>query len=108
MKPSMYGTEIDLQMKIFLTVNYHGKLINQNTSLSFKTKEAAALQIVIKCPDYKVFQMKSKTYIEVCVLKVLKSIENKFLIENTWAFFQENLAHFDIHALPWRKIKRKQ
>ena len=41
MKHSMYGTEIDLQMKIFLNVNYHGKLINQNTSLFFKTKEAA-------------------------------------------------------------------
>ena len=45
--------------------------------------------------------------IEVCNLKVLKNIENKFFFENTWAYFQVNLTHFDIHALPWRKIKRK-
>ena len=52
--------------------------------------------------------MKSKTYIEVCVLKVLKNIENIFFIEITWAYFQENLIHFDIHDLPWRKIKIKR
>ena len=32
--------------------------------------------------------------IEVCVLKVLKNIENKFFIENTWAYFQENILIF--------------
>ena len=48
------------------------------------------------------------------VLKVLKNIENKFFIENTWrhlGFFKEKLTLYDIHALPnlgeKLKVKRK-
>ena len=42
--------------------------------------------------------------IEVYLLKVLKNIENQLVFVNTWAFFLENLGHFDIHALPLQKI----
>ena len=55
-------------------------------------------------PDFQLYRVFN---IEVCLLKVLKNIENKFFFENTWAYFQVNLTHFDIHALPWRKINRK-
>ena len=33
-----------------------------------------------------------------------KNIENKLFFKNTWAYFQVNLTHFDIHALPWQKL----
>ena len=45
--------------------------------------------------------------IEVYFLKLLKNIENKLFFVITWAYFQENIGHFDIHALTLRKIKRK-
>ena len=45
--------------------------------------------------------------IEVCLLKVIKNIENELFFVNTCAFFQENLGHFHNHALTFQKIKRK-
>ena len=45
--------------------------------------------------------------IEVCLFKVIKNLENKLFFVITWAYFQENLGYFDIHALTLRKIKRK-
>ena len=38
---------------------------------------------------------------------MLKNIENKGFFVNTWVYFQENILHFDIHALTLQKIKRK-
>ena len=49
----------------------------------------------------------SVSNIEVCLLKVLKNIENKLFFVVSWAYFQEKIGHFDIHALTLRKIKRK-
>ena len=45
--------------------------------------------------------------IEVLFLDTLKNIENKCFFVNTWVYFQENIIHFDIHALTFQKIKRK-
>ena len=55
-------------------------------------------------PDFQLYRVFN---IEVCFLKVLKNIANKFFFVNTWAYFQENIGHFNINALPFRKIKRK-
>ena len=45
--------------------------------------------------------------IEVLFLKMLKNIKNKCFFVNTWVYFQENIIHFDIHALTFQKIKTK-
>ena len=64
--------------------------------------------------NYQAFYITNELYvyyrmsnIEVLFLKMLKNIENKCFFVNTWVYFQENIIHFDIHALTFRKIKRK-
>ena len=40
----------------------------------------------------------SVSNIEVCFLKLLKYIENKSFFVISWAYFQENIGHFDIQT----------
>ena len=58
---------------------------------------------IIKSPCLEYMKTYRVSNIEVCLLKVIKNIENELVFVNTCAFFQENLGHFHNHALTFQK-----